>query len=374
VNTLTRGRAALAVIAAVVVVLAASPGWSDGPLKLETSLKLGVRALDLILDGNLAYLATEKGLTIIDVSDPLHPVRRGSVLALKGNRSYGLAKKGSHIYLAAGRAGMQVIDVSNPDAPTTIGSAYVGGMIWDVAVHPTANAAYAASFRGQVQVFDISNPAAPRLTQRVGALSSRSDSERNLAAMRDLTPQGNAYVTGVSTAGNYVFAGDWNYGALYAWDSTDPLHLTFAGTHRTICLFRSEADLSRGVVYMLITWGRFSGLETIPISLLDPFDATAFDACPECGRQPSGISIDGGGVGFSSNGKYAFYAGGRGRGEVRIVDVRDPTNLRSVAVLPIGLHYTRLGQGMGIVPRGNHLFVAAGLLGLQVYSFPGLSD
>jgi hypothetical protein len=299
---------------------------------------------------------------------------RGSAASLKGNRALGLAKKGSYVYLAAGRAGMQVIDVSDPDNPRTITAAYDGGIIWDVAVHPTANAAYAASFRGQVHIWDISNPAVPRLTQKVGALSSRRDSERNLEAMQNLIERGNAYVTGVSTAGNFVFANDWNYGALYAWDSTDPLHLTFAGTHRTICLFRAEADLSRDVVYMLITWARWSGLDTIPVSTLDPFDATAFDTCTDCGHLASGVYMDGGGVGFSSNGTYAFYAGGRGNGEIRVVDVTDPVHPVGVASLPIGRHYLKNGQGMGIVARGNHLYVAAGLMGLQVYSFPGLSD
>ena len=374
VATMARQRMVSVILAAVILALTASPGRGAGPgpgnLKLETSLPLGVLAFDIIIDGTLAYVATEKGLTIVDISNPVRPVVRGAALSVKGNASRGLAKKGSFIYLAAGRAGMQVIDVSNPDAPQSIAIANKGGIIYDVAVHPTANAAYAASYRGQVLVWDISDPWQPRLTQKLGAIASRTDNEKNMKSMRDLKPGGSAYITGVSAAGNYVFAGDWNYGALFAWDSSDPLHLTFAGRHRTICLYRTVADPTRDVVYMLVTWARWTGVYTLPLSMLDPFKSTAWDTCTACGQELSGMAADGGGIGLSPNGKYVIAAGGRGNGELRIIDVRDPVNLVSVAAVPLGKHQLGNGEGMGVVAKGNFLYVAAGMLGLRVYSFP----
>src|SRR5262245_5058861 len=283
-----------AILAAAILALTASPGRGAGPLTLEGSLPLGIRAYALVLDGNLAYVATEKGLTIVDVSDPLRPAVRGAMPSFKRTRSGGVGKKGAYVYRAAGRAGMQVIDVSNPSAPRTIASAFAGGNIYDVAVHPTAAAAYAASYRGQVQVWDIANPAAPRLAQKLGVLSMRLGDGASLQPMRDLREKGTAYVTGVSAAGRYVFAGDWNYGSLYAWDSSDPLHLTFAGSHQTLCLYRTAADPTRDVVYMLVTWARWSGVYTLPLSMLDPFVLTSWETCTACGVQPAGLYMDGG--------------------------------------------------------------------------------
>jgi hypothetical protein len=369
-----RRRVAPLAVAVLSLGLSVAPGWAAGPLTLVSSVTFGYRAFDVILDGTLAYVATEKGLTILDISNPTEPVVRGSVASIRSNRAYGLAKKGSFVYLAAGRGGMQVIDVSNPSEPLTVGRGWVGGIIYDVAVHPTASAAYAASYGGELYVWDITNPAAPRLTQQLGVLSWRGSSASNLESMRELTDSGSAYVTGVSTAGNYVFAGDWNYGGLYVWDSSDPLHLTFKGTHRTICLFRSEADVARGVVYMLVTWARWSGVYTVPLSLLDPFVETRWDTCAVCGHEPSSVYMDGGGIGISPNGTYVISAGGRNYGELRIIDVSDPADLVTVAMVPIGRHYLRNGQGMGVAARGNHIYVAAGMMGFRVYSFPGLSD
>ena len=360
------------VFVALLLVLPAMPAWAVGPLTFLNSVTFGYRAFDIIAEGNLAYVATEKGLTILDISNPTQPVVRGSAASIKGNRAYGLAKKGNFIYLAASRAGMQVIDVSNPSAPVTVTAASKGGIIYDVAVHPTANAAYAVSYGGELYVWDITNPAAPRLAQQLGILAWRGTSESNVTAMRNLTEDGSAYGTGVSTAGNFVFAGDWNYGGLYAWDSTNPLHLTFVGTHRTICLFRMEADVSRDVVYMLVTWARFSGLYTVPISLLQPVGETRADTCTVCGFEKSAVYMDGGGLAISPNGKYVVTAGGRSNGLLKVIDVTDPVNLEAVAQTTLGPHYLRNGQGMGVVARGNVIYVAAGMLGVRVYSFPGL--
>ena len=67
------------------------------------------------------------------------------------------------------------------------------------------------------------------------------------------------------------------------------------------------------------------------------------ETCVECGQvrmttsTGSALVGDGGGIGFSSNPasgkKYAFYVGGRGNGELAIIDVGDPLNPFKVASL-----------------------------------------
>ena len=405
---------AIVVMLAAIAAFAGTPAaWADGPLTFKTSLALGSPANDIIIEGNLAYVATDRGLTIVDITNPLAPVTRGSVVSAncavsctRGPvaKSQGLAKKGSYVYLAAGAAGMQVIDVSNPNAPLTKASAVAPtrGTIYDIAVHPTADAAYAASYGGEVYVWNTANPLAPVLTQTLGVMMwGGGVCDLCVQRMFDLTKNGTAYVTGVSTAGNIVAAVDWGYGGLYLWDSTNPLQLKFLGTHRLkVSMYRAELDLSRDVAYTLGAFYVNSGLITMPISTIvdngvaycsslggQPTPAPAStapscdggDTCVECGgirmANPNGSTLvgDGGGVGFSPNGKYAFYVGGRGYGELAIVDVRDLNNLVKVASTAVGPMSLQLAEAAGIVAHGDLLYVAAGPLGLRVYEYPGLS-
>src|SRR6185503_13287464 len=104
---------------------------------------VGSRAHDIVIDsipgvtGTFAFVATDRGLTILDISNPNQaPVVRGSELAVNCNvncergpiaKSQGLAKKGKYVFLAAGAAGMQIIDVSDPGNPQTIANAIAGG-------------------------------------------------------------------------------------------------------------------------------------------------------------------------------------------------------------------------------------------------------
>jgi hypothetical protein len=384
-------RLPILLVAAVVVLLAAVPvAVADGPLELVTSISLGFRAHDIIFDGNYAYVATEKGLTILDITNIGSPVLVGPKVAepsTKGNRSLGLAKRGNFVYLAAGKAGMQVIDVSDPTNPQTVANAWKGGTIYDVAVHPNPPAgkaaAYAISYGGELYIWDITIPAAPKLTQQIGVFHWRGVCNPCVQKMRDLNPSGGAQSVGVSTAGNTVRAVDWNYGGYYTWDSTDPHHLTFIGTHRAPVSFRSEVDLSKDAIYVLGTYAAGSGVHSMRFSELqaDPDNVTyppyllpaGATVCTDCDFVPSAVSMDGGGIGFSSNGKYVFYAGGRGNGEVAIIDVTNPFNMVKVASQPLGPHYLKIAQGEGVVSRGDYLYVAASLLGVRVYRFPGLS-
>ena len=384
-------RLSIVLVAAVVALFAAAPtAVADGPLQLVTSINLGFRAHDIIFDGNFAYVATEKGLTILNITDLANPTLVGPAIAepaLSGNRSLGLAKRGNFVYLAAGKAGMQVIDVSDPLNPQTVGRGWNGGTIFDVAVHPNPPAgkaaAYAISYGGEIYVWDIENPAVPKLKQTIGVFHWRGVCNTCVQRMRDLNPSGGAQAVGVSTAGNTVSAVDWNYGGYYAWDSTDPHHLTFIGTHRAPVSFRSEVDLSKDAIYVLGTYSAGSGVHSMRLSELqaDPDDVTypaylqpaGTVVCTDCDFVPSAVSMDGGGIGFSSNGKYVFYAGGRGNGEVAIIDVTDPFNMVKVASQPLGPHYLKLAQGEGVVSRGDYLYVAAAMLGIRVYRFPGLS-
>jgi len=92
------------------------------------------------------------------------------------------------------------------------------------------------------------------------------------------------------------------------------------------------------------------------------------------------LAGDGGGIGYSTNGKYAFYVGGRGTGEIAIVDVSQaaPNDvfgaIPKVASIAPGNMGLQLAEAAGIVAKNDVLYVAAGLLGFLVYDFPGLGS
>jgi hypothetical protein len=389
---------------------------ADGPLVHHSAgtILFGYRANDIVLDGNFAYVATDKGLTILDISNPLSPQRRGSVVSANCQvsctrgpiaKSQGLAKRGSYVYLAAGAAGMQVIDVTNPDAPVTIASAIAPtrGTIYHIAIHPGGGAAYVASYGGEVYVWNIANPAAPVLTQTLGVMMwGGGVCDTCVQRMFDHSTNGTAYVTGVTAVGNLVAAVDWGYGGLYLWDSTNPLQLSFRGTHRLkVSMYRVALDPGRDVAHTLGAFWINSGLITLPIqptldegvaycSTLDggPVPAPASPAppcgagatCVPCGQAKmttaSGSALvgDGGGVGFSTNGRYAYYIGGRGTGELAIVDVTNPFDVVKVASTPVGQMGLQLAEAAGIVARDDVIYVAAGLQGVRVYQYAGLGS
>jgi hypothetical protein len=346
---------------------------ADGPLSVVTNVRLASKAHGVALQDDFAYVATEAGLTILDVADPASPAIVGVLPASTLWRSQAIAVAGDYAYLAGQSAGLIVVDVSNPAAPTVVGRRAVPGGLWDVAVK--GSVAYGASFAGELYVINVANKAAPQIAKVIGlpAWVSASQDEYYLNRLRTGVTAGNAKLTGVSVEGDSLFLAEWGYGRLYYYDVTNPLQPTFAGTHYAPYLIKAYADLDRDVVYMLSAYGSVSGLRSVPISILSPLSSTRYTSCPSCGYLKSLRAIDQGDLAIAGNG-YVVYAGGKGAGEFHVVDTADDTAMLDVASDDIGLHGVGMAQGMGLRTRGNHVFQAAGALGLQIYLFPGLSE
>ena len=155
--------------------------------------------------------------------------------------------------------------------------------------------------------------------------------------------------------------------------------------HYAPFLLRVEGDPDGSAVYALSAYGGTSGIYSLsspPLtSLRSPrsFPSCTRHATAECGAMGicdyfKSVNTDFGGLTLTSNGKYVVYIAGKGSGEVRILDVSDPTNITSVAVAPIGAHGSRNAESMGVQTRGDFIFTAAGLVGMQVFKYDGLSD
>lgn len=141
--------------------------------RLLGAVKLPVETIaDIAVSNGYAYVATESGLRIVDVSNPAHPLEVGAYVPplITGDRNLqgvtgvevGQAAGQIYAYVAAQDAGLRVVNVSNPARPVEVG-AFVPteGGVGDVVI--ANNQAYLVNNEG-VQIVDISDPTRPQAT------------------------------------------------------------------------------------------------------------------------------------------------------------------------------------------------------------------
>jgi hypothetical protein len=343
------------------------------------NVPLNAKAHGVALQGNLAYVATEKGLTIFDIADPARPFIVGvlqpqpPLFPSTLLKSQAITVAGDYAYLAA--PNLIVVDVRNPAAPVAVGKRAVPGGLWDVAVKD--DVVYGASLAGELYVINVANKGNPVIARVIGlpAWAHPAHDAYFLDRLRTGVTSGNAKVTGVSVAGDSLFAVDWAYGRLYYYDITNAVRPAFVATHYAPYLIKAYADrdpsLPGAIVYMLTAFGAVSGLRSVPMSVLEQFESSRYTTCASCAYLKSRFAIDQGDLAITGSGDVV-YAGGKGAGEFHVVDTVPP--MRDVASDDIGLHGVGMAQGMGLRTRGDYVFQAAGVLGLQVYRFPGLSQ
>ena len=358
----------------VVLILSAAPALADGPLTLVTSTPVPSVAHDVDRQGNFLYVVTDGGFTVVDVSVPDAPVARGSLTTPTMNM--GVKVRGQYAYVAGQTAGLRVIDVSNPDAPVLVTTkpAY-----WAFDVALKDNVAIVASFAGEMYFFDITNGANPVQIGVLGLLAWRTPGPdaSGLASLNNYVTSGNAKVTGVVVKDNVLVATDWAYGRIYVYDVTNPASPVFRGTHYAPYVQDIAIDVEHDVIYMLSTYGTGSGIYTVPLSSLRPDVSTAHASCSACGYLAStvpSVGLDQGGVALGDGGAYLVYGGGRNNGEFHVVDVRNPLAMAYAATVPIGPHGAALSTMMGPYLDVDRIYFPAGALGIQVYTFPGLSS
>jgi hypothetical protein len=373
---------------AIAVLLTPAAASADGPLSLVTSVDLPSNAHDVALAGDFAYVATDTGLTVLDVGDrgtPEAPIRRGAVAAGKCQNVEVSAER--NLAFLACTTALKVVDIANPDAPRAVATRTLP-YVWDVAVQGTV--VYVASFAGELYVVDVSAPTAPRVVKTIGLVGwgNSGPDAQNLARLNAHVTSGSAKASGVSVAGNRLFTVDWGYGRLYAYDISVPADPIFAGTHYVPYVLKAVADPGRNMVYMLSAYSSTSGIYTLPVEWLDPNVSTTHATCsnvPEptspgeprpCRyiRNTRNVGIDQGGLALTPDGRHLFYGGGRHMGEFSIVDpdTDTPASLRHLATVPIGLHRVGTANIMNGESAGELIYFAAGALGVQVYRWPGL--
>ncbi|UCC38767.1 MAG: right-handed parallel beta-helix repeat-containing protein, partial [Candidatus Aminicenantes bacterium] len=118
---------------------------------------------DMVVVGEIAYIANEWGLDLIDISSPNNPTLAGYIELQQGKEwlaTHGVDISGTLAYVV-GNAGLFIVDVSNPNSPTLIGSFSDDcEELQDVAIDGTN--AYVTHAGNDVKIIDVSNPSSPR--------------------------------------------------------------------------------------------------------------------------------------------------------------------------------------------------------------------
>ncbi len=359
---------------------------------LSTGRVLGVPDLDLVgscpgalrgrlnatvVQSNLAYLATTKGLIIADVSDP-SLVRRIGELAItnRADSVNALAVAGTFACLAVDD-GVMTVDVSDPARPAVLG--YLSfATNHPIALELRSNLVFAASSypdgqggqRGELLVIDVSSRTAPALVARSSGLANPA--------------------TDVGVSGAFAYLAHHTYGegsGVEVINVGDPLapqrvgswtYPGYTGTGTRLCVSGSRLYVTAAEqgLYVLDVSNPSVPTEIGHISLTAPFDvqvngATALVADHVAGltvldvSTPSNLRILGQVspttyfVRVSANGSRAFLADLYGG--LRIVDFSTPSAPRQVGT------WVTSGETRDIQVQDGFAYVADGWAGLEVF-------
>jgi hypothetical protein len=182
-------------------------GWTSGGTPGVTYCY--AQAIDV--EGNYLYIIDygpftaedTRGLYILDISDPVHPVL---VKHFTGFISYGydLDAVGNFVYIADNYGGVEVIDVTDKSNPVTRG--YISLPDGANAIRVAENHAFVADYiNGGVQVVDVSNPDQPAIDayyQRSGCFALGVDVSGTNIYLADGAGGFQIYTTSVLTGVN----------------------------------------------------------------------------------------------------------------------------------------------------------------------------
>lgn len=203
------------------------------------------RANDVAVMGSYAYVVTDAGLSVLNITDPstpyevgflplFFPVQRSTINVVTG---YAYIKIDCYMIIA---------DISDPTHPTIV-SITKTGYIYDMAI--MGNYAYVAESRA-LRLFDISTPSAP--------------TEVSFYQIR--------HINAVDAVGNYVFV-TLNSGGLHIFDVSDPLSPAEVAVYP---MNTSTYDVTIQQDYAYIASSR--GLDIVNVSdPTAPFEAGFYD-------------------------------------------------------------------------------------------------
>ena len=271
----------------------------------------------MVVASNVAYVASDMGLEMIDVSNPFIPTDGGIY-----TKTYpsDMVISGTVAYLAAQGDGLQILDISKPFTPTALSAYAVSSEHIDDVAAVVGNYAYLIEEYGNLRVMDISNPAYP---VEVGSYTERD-------------------VLDAAIAGNYAYLiAD---GDLAVLDISNPFKPSEVGFYATPGSARDVA-VAGNHAYVA---DNDEGLQIINVSSPNnPTLAGSYDL-PD-GAQANSVAI-------TADQAYAYVAQSY---RLYVIDISNPSN-------PAEMSYSSLSSYEDMVVAGNYLYVARGSEGLRV--------
>ena len=114
---------------------------------------------DICVKDNLAFVSSNIGLVIIDISIPENPIK---VCEMKlQNGSYGLSVVGNYAYLTADYAGLIIVDISDASNPKIVSQISNGDIALRVLIQE--DIAFVSFLTTGILIIDISNPLLPKI-------------------------------------------------------------------------------------------------------------------------------------------------------------------------------------------------------------------
>jgi hypothetical protein len=266
--------------------------------------------------GGYAYVDSESGLFIIDVSDPQNPLVIGNFIGPV--MSNDMIASGDYLYLANDWNGFRVIDISDKHTPDEIGYYETVGPLIDIAV--VGDYAYLAVERDGLRILDISNPNMPI---EVGSFSVEGG------------------VTGVEVVNNFAY--------IYAGGLSSILVIDITDVHAPV---QAGFLASQGAGYDLNIYSdRLFVADGNALRIIDISDRTK---PVQVGSYPTESNF----INVILNGPYAYiadvWAG------LRIIDVSNPAK-------PTEVGFYALDQTTETGLEGNYAFVGNIIDGLFIF-------
>jgi hypothetical protein len=247
------------------------------------------KGVTLSPDGAIAYVADrDKGLQIIDISNPAAPALIATFDTQGFSESVTLSPDGTIAYVADHISGLQIINIANPLVPTLIGYYDTPAFAMSVTLSQDSNIAYVADSNSGMQIIDISNTAEPLLIASYntpgyamsialsadGSVAYIADGIRGLQIIGIANPEepsliGSFETTGsmqkiaLSSDGTTAYVADRNTG-LQIIDISDPVTPSLIGSYGAIGYALSVALSPDGTVAYVAD--SYHGLHIIDIS------------------------------------------------------------------------------------------------------------
>jgi len=115
---------------------------------------------EIVLVGQIIYIADEWGLSLISVADPTNPTQVGFIQLNQNQQdTLGIAVSETLAYVADFLDGVKIVDVSNPISPTLVG--IYDSPVASQGVAVAGNRLFVADHSSGLRVVDVSNPGVP---------------------------------------------------------------------------------------------------------------------------------------------------------------------------------------------------------------------